>query len=453
MGGRETPCWLTSMVVHLAVMLVIGSIAVPPARVTGFNSWVFAVADEHDPHAEAELVIVQTDEDRQDGGEEGEHQHEPSAEEEVAVTIRAPVEPPPSEPLPPTVSESEENLQEHHPSEEAEESPTPEPPSPIRLASAVTVDHEPQPPADVPPSGGDPPGVLDPNPVYDDVVDRFIEYDVGRLRGAAGERARREFQALGPYAVPALVRGLNRAASIQASCPVVVISSKLEKSLSSTGDYQIIRYAVENIGRGVPENAPHYSRLMSLRKALRRYHTERPELLRQELMSQGIPATDEMVRAFERFSQSTPDVLIAGIHAGDPTERLAAVAATSRLARPLSDGQRSHVAAQLIPRLVDKDAGIRGQAEAGLAALLEIDPELSPDRGGGDASSLWRRRLADFDVERRVERNARSLLLQGMAHERRGRRGPAQEKYRQVLDEFPGAQAAREAAILLRYGG
>jgi tetratricopeptide (TPR) repeat protein len=458
---RETPCWLTSMVVHLAVMLVIGSIAVPPARVTGFNSWMLAFADEHDPQAEADLVIVQMDETQQDGGEEGEHQNPPprvEEEEEVAFHAPAPVEPPEVESPATVIEEIPEDVEEHFPPAEAESPDAPEPPTPIRLASAAAP-REAEPPAapEMPAFGSGPPGMLEQNPVYDYVVDRFILYDIGQLRGAAGQQAKREFQALGPYAVPALVRGLNRSASIQASCPVVVIASKLEQSLSSAGDYQMIRYAVENIGRGVPTNAPHLARLQSLREALRRQHLDRPDLLRQELASQGVAASNEIVHAVTGYAQAPHEKLAAGVHSADPRERLAAVAATSRLTRAITDGQRSHLAAQLILRLGDEDSLIRRQADAGLAALLEVDPRRSAEwvrnADAGDPRWFWRDRLAEFDRAKRIEKNARALLMQGMTFERQRRRDAAQERYRRLLEEFPGADAAREAALRLAAGG
>src|SRR5690242_13193143 len=57
----------------------------------------------------------------------------------------------------------------------------------------------------------------------DEIVNRYIQYDIGRLQGRDGAKALKEFNDLGPEAIPSLVRGLNRAAAIEHSCPVVVI--------------------------------------------------------------------------------------------------------------------------------------------------------------------------------------------------------------------------------------
>src|SRR5690606_31817077 len=73
---------------------------------------------------------------------------------------------------------------------------------------------------------------LDPEQrAMDRIVDDFIAYDIGQLRGTAGARARQQFAQLGPESIPALVRGLNKAAGIHASCPVGVIASKLVSTL------------------------------------------------------------------------------------------------------------------------------------------------------------------------------------------------------------------------------
>jgi hypothetical protein len=91
-------------------------------------------------------------------------------------------------------------------------------------------------------------------------VDRFIQYDVGRLPGDAGVQARQDFQQLGPEAIPALVRGLNKAAALRASCPIALIASRLMSLLGQSQDPGMIRYALDNIGRGVKPTDPHTGR-------------------------------------------------------------------------------------------------------------------------------------------------------------------------------------------------
>lgn len=85
----------------------------------------------------------------------------------------------------------------------------------------------------------------------DELIDRFIQYDTGKLGGVEGRKALREFEALGTEAIPALIRGLNRAANIEHSCPVLVISRKLHKMLMASMDPQLLDFAHDEIGAGV----------------------------------------------------------------------------------------------------------------------------------------------------------------------------------------------------------
>jgi hypothetical protein len=83
------------------------------------------------------------------------------------------------------------------------------------------------------------------------IIDRFIEYDTGKLKGAEGARALAEFNGLGREAIPALLDGLNRAATMEASCPAVLIAKKLARFLSTSEDPQLLDLARETIGAGV----------------------------------------------------------------------------------------------------------------------------------------------------------------------------------------------------------
>src|SRR5262245_20447441 len=55
----------------------------------------------------------------------------------------------------------------------------------------------------------------------DAVIDRFILADTGQTKGEEAKAAVKEFNALGPEAVFALIRGLNRAAVADQSCPTL----------------------------------------------------------------------------------------------------------------------------------------------------------------------------------------------------------------------------------------
>src|SRR5262249_8391217 len=81
----------------------------------------------------------------------------------------------------------------------------------------------------------------------DGIIDRFIKADIGDLHGDDYNTAIKQFDKLGPEAIPALIRGLNKAATIEGSCPAVKIALKLSKMLSRTDDRELLQFARENI--------------------------------------------------------------------------------------------------------------------------------------------------------------------------------------------------------------
>src|SRR5205823_8745244 len=88
----------------------------------------------------------------------------------------------------------------------------------------------------------------------DDTIDRFIQYDMGQLRGEEGKKALKEFRELGPEAIPGMIRGLNRAAKIESSCPAVTIAKKLAVMLRASNDPDLLDFARENVGAGITQS-------------------------------------------------------------------------------------------------------------------------------------------------------------------------------------------------------
>jgi hypothetical protein len=84
----------------------------------------------------------------------------------------------------------------------------------------------------------------------DEIIDRFILADTGRLRGAEAKKAAEAFDKLGHEAIPALIRGLNKAAKINHSCPVLMITKKLSKLLMASDDQELLEFARDEIGAG-----------------------------------------------------------------------------------------------------------------------------------------------------------------------------------------------------------
>jgi hypothetical protein len=88
---------------------------------------------------------------------------------------------------------------------------------------------------------------------YEAVVERFIEYDIGKskLSKAQGEKAKEDLMRLGPEAIFVLVEAFNRAANMEHSCPAVVIGRKIASILRSTDDVDLLNFAKDTIGSEV----------------------------------------------------------------------------------------------------------------------------------------------------------------------------------------------------------
>ena len=118
----------------------------------------------------------------------------------------------------------------------------------------------------------------------DEIIDRFIDQDIGKLRGQAGKKALADFRKLGPEAIPALIRGLNKAAHIEGSCPALVIAEKLQTLLGASNDIELMQFARENIGAGVKR-----SRHMATLQDLRLFCTQRKNLLARQIAAGTLP--------------------------------------------------------------------------------------------------------------------------------------------------------------------
>lgn len=86
---------------------------------------------------------------------------------------------------------------------------------------------------------------------YDDVIERLIQYDIGKLKGAAAKKALEDFNALGVEAIFNLVDGFNRAANMESSCPAVLIARKITMVLNTSEDVKLLGFVKDNLGVGV----------------------------------------------------------------------------------------------------------------------------------------------------------------------------------------------------------
>src|SRR5947208_12286224 len=86
---------------------------------------------------------------------------------------------------------------------------------------------------------------------YEAILERFIQFDIGKLPGPAGKKAVADFNQLPPEAIFVLIESFNRAANMEASCPAVVIGKKIIKILNASEDLELLAFAKENLGAGV----------------------------------------------------------------------------------------------------------------------------------------------------------------------------------------------------------
>lgn len=244
----------------------------------------------------------------------------------------------------------------------------------------------------------------------DAIIDRFIQFDTGKLRGAEGQQAAREFAKLGPEAIPALVRGLSRAAEINHSCPVTVIAAKLSKHLAASADYKLLDFVRDEMS-GIGGTSPHRTIIQDLRFAitLRRnalaragvVNTPKPNVLKSlstaQLIEDAGKERGEKLRYIivELGTRNGEEVLnTLGVHAASYDKetqtagRHALVAALSRLKadevkKKLTDEKAElRLAAikvarnrdyrwgsEFIERLTDEDATVREWAQTTLIKM------------------------------------------------------------------------------------
>jgi hypothetical protein len=230
------------------------------------------------------------------------------------------------------------------------------------------------------------------------IIDRFILFDTGRLRGADGKQALKDFQALGPEAIFVLIRGLNKAAKIDASCPALTIGRKVAGILRASSDLQLLEFARENIGAGV-DRTRHAGILRDLRVAC---------MVRKRVVAFNNPASggkkvikpvrsmsvSELAAAVSRERGPRLKVLLGELaqRKGDEVskvikkklkdERVAVRAAAAQVAGM----ERHHLGGELIGLLSDQSAEVRKAAHQSLVKL-NGGTDLGPKP---DASSLER---------------------------------------------------------------
>jgi hypothetical protein len=227
---------------------------------------------------------------------------------------------------------------------------------------------------------------------YDEIVDRFIAYDIGQLGGEAGAKAYQDFTAMnGKEAIPAVVRGVNKAARIQASCPIIVLSAKLRTMLAECQDRDTLQAAVEGLdatGRDV-------------------YYAAYVESLAQE--------------AANRLGVAPPEWAVREIRAGGTAAQL------RRSRKPVADWSFADLS--------------EGAGEAEGAPLVAILEQLR-DRKGAEATAAFASAIEAMPDDRRPL--ARGLFAQRLV------RMTDRELTRKLKDPLAEVRAAGARAIFYK---
>jgi hypothetical protein len=261
----ELPSWLMSLVTHMSLLALVGALAATPRAQGRFDPIVITLSaaegnDESNSHLLASIVA-------QDQPQHDEAQDGARVDDTPQVSQSNEITPPSQSPSGASGEMDGEQDATHNDSFVVVKLLKPD----VQLSSLATNElkrlEEPSPRS----RSRDPRSASSrlTEQDMDKIVDRFIQFDIGQLRPNASSQARNDFQRLGPEAIPALVRGLNKAAGLRASCPIGVISHRLSTLLKQTDDPALIRYALENIGRGVDKADPHYGSVQSLTNRLR----------------------------------------------------------------------------------------------------------------------------------------------------------------------------------------
>jgi hypothetical protein len=271
----------------------------------------------------------------------------------------------------------------------------------------------------------------------DRVIDRFIAFDTGKLTGAEGKKALKEFEKLGPDAIPALIRGMNRAAAIEHSCPALVIAKKLHKMLSTSDDLELLEFARENIGLGVLRSqhagilqdlrlactfrksavqrkklaaataGPKAPRSMSMDELTTAAGSERGDRLKQVIGEVGRRGGDGAIALLGSVARATYEADVQEL-ARDQLSRNLAKLTPAALAKKMKDdrvevriaaarvaGEKKHrLGSELIELLEDEEVRVREAARQALVRLsggADYGPDAkASEKARAEAIEQWR---------------------------------------------------------------
>lgn len=133
---------------------------------------------------------------------------------------------------------------------------------------------------------------------FDEIINRFILADTGKLKGDIARKAVADFDNLKKSAIPALIRGLDRAARINHSCPILIIGKKLSRFLLTSNDPILLDYARDEL-QSAASGTIHATAVQNLRVQLmlRKNSLDRIPLQPQSLALMPTPGLIALVGA------------------------------------------------------------------------------------------------------------------------------------------------------------
>ena len=222
----------------------------------------------------------------------------------------------------------------------------------------------------------------------EDIIDRFVRADTGKLKGDDARKAQKEFDSLPPEAIPSLIRALNRAAKDNQTCPVLTITKKLKKMLLASDDEKLLEYARDELGADGADRSRYGGTLKSLRfevlmrkNALARA-TPKPKPEPKTLAKQS---TAELAKLASTERGEKLEGVIAELGKRDGKEALdglivAASASDAKVKKLAREAIESHLgrlsATALGPRLEDEDVEVRRAAVRAAAKHARLVPKV-----------------------------------------------------------------------------
>jgi hypothetical protein len=248
----------------------------------------------------------------------------------------------------------------------------------------------------------------------DRLIDRFIAGEVGKLRAEDAKKARLDVEKLGMDAIPALIRGLNKAAKIEGSCPATILAKKLAKMLATTEDVELLEIARENIGLEVGRTS-HSGLLADLRVGC---SARKAELSRSGITEKTPvtpPRTEIKTEIKSLRSMSTAELSeIAGKERGPRLKQVLTeissrkgteVVSTLGAAAASYDSDTSKLARDLLERNLSRESQefVKDRLKDDHATVRRAAVRVSADKGWNFAKELIGVLAEDTDADVREE--------------------------------------------------